>query len=116
MPYCGQAEPVVRALLATFGDLRYVWRHLPLTDVHPNAALSDEAADRQRVLAHVRPAAGASTELRPVHLVRYAADLGLDVDRFREDLRRHVGADRIADDIDSAGGTSGVAGTRKRAP
>jgi protein-disulfide isomerase len=36
-PYCGQAEPVVRALLANFGDLRYVWRHLPLTDVHPNA-------------------------------------------------------------------------------
>jgi Thioredoxin len=39
-PYCGQAEPVVRALLANFGDLRYVWRHLPLTDVHPNAAPS----------------------------------------------------------------------------
>ena len=29
-PYCGQAEPVVRAPLANFGDLRYVWRHLPL--------------------------------------------------------------------------------------
>jgi DSBA-like thioredoxin domain len=42
--------------------------------------------------------------------VRYAADLGLDVDLFREDLRRHVGADRIADDVDSAG-SSGVAGT-----
>ena len=39
-PYCGQAEPVVRALLANFGDLRYVWRHLPLTDVYPNAAPS----------------------------------------------------------------------------
>jgi len=48
-------------------------------------------------------------ELRPVHLVRYAADLGLDVDRFREDVRRHVGAGRVADDVDSAG-SSGVAG------
>jgi predicted DsbA family dithiol-disulfide isomerase len=38
------------------------------------------------------------------------ADLGLDVDRFREDLRRHVGADRVAEDVDSAG-SSGVAGT-----
>ena len=28
--------------------------------------------------------------------VRCAADLGLDVDRFREDMRRHVGADRAA--------------------
>jgi predicted DsbA family dithiol-disulfide isomerase len=49
-------------------------------------------------------------ELRPLHLVRYAADLGLDVNRFREDLRRHVGADRVADDVDSAS-SSGVAGT-----
>ena len=113
-PYCGQAEPVVRALLANFGDLRYVWRHLPLTDVHPNAALSAEAAeaaDRQGafwpmhdlLLQHQQ-------ELRPVDLVRYAADLGLDVDRFREDLRRQVGAGRVAEDVDSAG-SSGVAGT-----
>ena len=113
-PYCGQAEPVVRTLLRNMGDLRYVWRHLPLTDVHPNAALSAEAAeaaDKQGafwpmhdlLLQHQK-------ELRPVHLVRYAADLGLDVDRFREDLRRHVGAARVAEDVDSAG-SSGVAGT-----
>ena len=44
-PYCGQAEPVVRELLADFGDVRYVWRHLPLTDVHPNAQLAAEAAE-----------------------------------------------------------------------
>ena len=113
-PYCGQAEPVVRTLLRNMGDLRYVWRHLPLTDVHPNAALSAEAAeaaDRQGafwpmhdlLLQHQQ-------ELRPVDLVRYAADLGLDVDQFREDLRRHVGAARVAEDVDSAG-SSGVTGT-----
>jgi Na+/H+ antiporter NhaA len=113
-PYCGQAEPVVRTLLRNMGDLRYVWRHLPLTDVHPNAALSAEAAeaaDRQGafwpmhdlLLEHQQ-------QLRPVDLVRYAAELGLDVDRFREDLRRHVGAARVAEDVDSAG-SSGVAGT-----
>ena len=34
-PYCGMAEGAVRELLAEFGDdLRYVWRHLPLQDVH----------------------------------------------------------------------------------
>lgn len=113
-PYCGQAEPVVRTLLQNMGDLRYVWRHLPLTDVHPNAALSAEAAeaaDRQGafwpmhdlLLEHQQ-------ELRPVHLVRYAAELGLDVDRFHEDLRRRAGAAQIAEDVDSAG-SSGVAGT-----
>ena len=37
-PYCGMAEPVIRELLVDFGDdVRYVWRHLPLNDVHPQA-------------------------------------------------------------------------------
>ena len=44
-PYCGRAEPVMRELLADFGDVRYVWRHLPLSDVHPNAQLAAEAAE-----------------------------------------------------------------------
>ena len=44
-PFCGQAEPVVRELLADFGDVRYVWRHLPLNDVHPRAQLASEAAE-----------------------------------------------------------------------
>ncbi|MGD0244440.1 MAG: Na+/H+ antiporter NhaA [Streptosporangiaceae bacterium] len=44
-PYCGMAEPVVRELLRDYGEIRYVWRHLPLTDVHPNAQLAAEAAE-----------------------------------------------------------------------
>ena len=44
--YCGQAEVVIRELLVSFGDeLRYVWRHLPLNDVHPNAQMAAEAAE-----------------------------------------------------------------------
>jgi hypothetical protein len=38
-PYCGQAEAVAQSLLAD-RDLRFVWRHLPLTDVHPAAELA----------------------------------------------------------------------------
>ena len=44
-PYCGQAEPFVRQLLADELDVRYVWRHLPLRDVHPRAQLAAEAAE-----------------------------------------------------------------------
>jgi Na+/H+ antiporter NhaA len=113
-PYCGLAEPVVRELLASFGDLRYVWRHLPLSDVHPQAQLAAEAAE-------AAAAQGAfwamhdlllarQDELRPVDLARHAAELGLDVDRFGQDLRRHEGAGRVAEDVDSAG-LSGVSGT-----
>ena len=45
-PYCGQAEVVIRSLLDSFGDdLRYVWRHVPLNDVHPSAQMAAEAAE-----------------------------------------------------------------------
>jgi Na+/H+ antiporter NhaA len=113
-PYCGQAEPVVRELLSGSGDVRYVWRHLPLTDVHPNAQLAaeaSEAAARQgafwkmhdRLFDH-------QDALRPADLIAYANQLGLDLDRFREDLARHTGAVRVAEDVDSAD-LSGVSGT-----
>src|SRR5205814_4421884 len=45
-PYCGQAENAIRELLASHGDdVRYVWRHLPLSDVHPGAQLASEASE-----------------------------------------------------------------------
>ncbi|MBX5469671.1 MAG: Na+/H+ antiporter NhaA, partial [Thermoleophilaceae bacterium] len=83
-PYCGQAEVVVRELLLSFGDdLRYVWRHLPLNDVHPNAQLAAEAAEaaaaqgafwemHDKLLDH-------QDELGPRDLGRYAEELGLDM-------------------------------------
>jgi Na+/H+ antiporter NhaA len=113
-PYCGRAEPVVRELLGDFGDVRYVWRHLPLTDVHPHAQLAAEAAE----------AAGGQDEFWPMHdllldhqgsltirdLLDYAGRLDLDLDRFRSDLRGHAGAGHVAEDVDSAD-LSGVSGT-----
>jgi Na+/H+ antiporter NhaA len=113
-PYCGRAEPVVRELLGNFGDVRYVWRHLPLTDVHPHAQLAAEAAE----------AAATQDAFWPMHdllldhqgsltikdLMGYAEQLELDADRFRTDLRQHAGAGRIAEDVDSAD-LSSVSGT-----
>jgi protein-disulfide isomerase len=112
-PYCGQAEPVVRDLLSDT-DVRYVWRHLPLTDVHPEAQLAAEAAEaaaaqgafwpmHDLLLAH-------QDRLRAVDLVAYAQELGLDADRFHTDLKRHVHAARIDQDVESAD-LSGVSGT-----
>jgi Na+/H+ antiporter NhaA len=113
-PYCGQAEPVVRELLRDFGDVRYVWRHLPLNDVHPRAQLAAEASE-------AAAAQGAFWEMHdllldhqkaldPGDLISYAEQLGLDVERFTNDLRASVGAARVADDVDSAD-LSGVSGT-----
>ena len=113
-PYCGRAEPVVRELLADYGDLRYVWRHLPLTDVHPHAQLAAEGAEaaagqgkfwqmHDQLLDHQGALTGKD-------LIRYAGELGLDIDRFTRDLRNHAGQAKIAADVDSAD-LSGVSGT-----
>jgi protein-disulfide isomerase len=114
-PYCGRAEPILRELVAEFGDeLRFVFRHLPLADVHPHAPAAAEAAE----------AAAAQGKFWEMHdllfehadallvsdLIRYAEELGLDADRFREDLRRRVFTPRVTEDVADAD-SSGVAGT-----
>jgi protein-disulfide isomerase len=113
-PFCGQAEPVIRELLAGFGELRYVWRHLPLTDVHPRAQLAAEATEAAAAQGRFWEMHDLLFEhqdaLRPQDLTSYAEELGLDVDRFREDLRRHTWAPRVAEDVDSAD-LSNVSGT-----
>lgn len=53
---------------------------------------------------------GHQGELRPRDLQAYAEQLGLEIERYREDLRRHEHAPRIEEDVDSAD-ISGVTGT-----
>jgi Na+/H+ antiporter NhaA len=113
-PYCGRAERVVRELLRDFADVRYVWRHLPLSDVHAHAQLAAEASEAAAqqgafwemydlLLAH-------QDALDLDDLIGYATELELDGERFANDLRARVGAERVADDVDGAD-LSGVSGT-----
>ncbi|MFI5064899.1 MAG: DsbA family protein, partial [Streptosporangiales bacterium] len=96
------------------GDVRYVFRHLPLTDVHSHAQLASEGAE-------AAAQQGAFWEMHDVlmehqgaltarDLIRYATELGLDTERFTADLRSHAGAAHVAEDVDSAD-LSGVSGT-----
>jgi Na+/H+ antiporter NhaA len=112
-PYCGRAEPAVREILGDT-DVRFVWRHLPLTDVHPEAELAAQAAE----------AAGAQgmfwemhdllltrqDHLRKPDLLAYAEQLGLDVPRFQKELYSHAHLARVGQDVESAD-ISGVSGT-----
>jgi protein-disulfide isomerase len=113
-PYCGQAEGIIRELLSDFGDLRYVWRHLPLSDVHQYAQIAaeaSEAAAAQGQFWEMYDALLAHQEALNVRdLVGYAQQLGLDVERFREHLRKRKGVGRIAEDVESAD-LSNVSGT-----
>jgi Na+/H+ antiporter NhaA len=114
-PYCGRAEPIVRELLSELGsEVRYVYRQLPLNDVHPHAQLAAEAAE----------AAGAQGRFWEMHdllfdnqdaltvkdLLGHAEQLELDIERFRSDLRNRRFAGRVARDVESAE-LSGVSGT-----
>jgi protein-disulfide isomerase len=113
-PYCGQAEGVIRELLAGHGDVRYVWRHLPLNDVHPHAQLAAEAAEaaaRQGKFWEMHDLLFEHQDALTVkNLFEYAMRLGLDMERFRDDMREHAGAPRVAEDVDSAD-LSTVSGT-----
>ena len=114
-PYCGQAEGVIRDLLSSFGDeLRYAWRHLPLNDVHPTAQIAAEASEaaaaqgrfwemHDLLLDH-------QGELGLPELTGYAEQLGLDTERFSEELRTREYAPRVSEDVASAD-KSGVSGT-----
>jgi Na+/H+ antiporter NhaA len=94
-PYCGMAEPAVRELLRDYGEVRYVWRHLPLNDVHPNAQLAAEAAEaaaRQGAFWEMHDLLmNHQDALGPRDLMGYAASLGLDTGRFGADLHKHAG-------------------------
>jgi protein-disulfide isomerase len=114
-PYCGRAEQVIRELLSSFGeDVRYVWRHLPLNDVHPHAQVAAEASEaaaaqgsfwemHDALLAH-------QGGLDEDQLAQYAQEIGIDAERMLGELRRHEYAARVSEDVASAD-ESGVSGT-----
>ena len=114
-PYCRAAQGVVEQLLVAAGDeIRYAYRHFPLSQIHPQAALAAEAAE----------AAGAQgrfwemhellfqhqDRLTPHDLLGYASALRLDVQRVALELERNVHRQRVREDFLS-GVRSGVNGT-----
>ncbi len=114
-PHCGRAHPIVKQIIASFGDeLTFAFRHFPLAKIHRQARLAAQAAE----------AAGAQGKFWQMHdllfehqdqleaedLARYAAELELDVRRFGEELTAGVYAHRVQEDF-ASGIRSGVNGT-----
>ncbi|WP_081788600.1 Na+/H+ antiporter NhaA [Candidatus Blastococcus massiliensis] len=114
-PFCGRATGVVGELRQRFGDeLRYVFRHLPLVDVHPAAELAAEAVEAAGAQGafwamHDRLFA-AQDRLDAADLLEHAAALGLDLERFARELGEATHAARVREDVASAE-ASGVQGT-----
>jgi protein-disulfide isomerase len=114
-PFCAAAHPITNAIRLHMGDqLRFVFRHFPLTTVHPHAEPAAEAAE----------AAGAQGKfwamhdtlyenqqrLGATHLLAYAGALGLEIGRFTDELSKRLHARKVREDFMS-GVRSGVNGT-----
>lgn len=114
-PFCARATGVARELRELFGaEMRYVFRHLPLVDVHPHAELAARAAvaaDVQGRFWEMHDVLFAhQDELGFEDIVGYAAELGLDVEAFLRDLGSPETAERVRADVASAE-ASGARGT-----
>ncbi|MDA0179900.1 Na+/H+ antiporter NhaA [Solirubrobacter phytolaccae] len=114
-PFCGRATGAVEEVRARFGDqLRYVFRHLPLPDVHPHAELAAEAAEaagEQGFFWEMHDCLFAHQDrLTATDLVDHATALGLDVERFTRALGSGEHAARVRADVASAE-ASGADGT-----
>jgi protein-disulfide isomerase len=114
-PHCGRAHPIVKEVQRRLGnELRFVFRHFPLTQIHPHAERAAEAAEAAGAHGRFWPMHDLLFEhqdqLDDVHLVGYAATLGLDVDQFAADLANGTYASRVREDVRS-GIWSGVNGT-----
>ena len=121
-PHCRRAYPIVQEVQRRLGDrLRFVWRHFPLTEIHPHALHAAEAAEsvgeqqgepgywrmHDAMFAHQGDSRAA---LDDAHLVRYAADVGADADRVQRELADDAHVARIEADF-TGGVRSGVNGT-----
>jgi protein-disulfide isomerase len=115
-PYSRQAFHAIELVDQQLGgNVRFAFRHFPLTGIHPHglaAAAAAEAAARQgrfwdmhELLFH-RQKAPVDGDLRG-----YAAQLGLEVAAFDRDRASTAAADRIRRDVDSGLASGQVLGT-----
>jgi protein-disulfide isomerase len=114
-PYCRAAVPIVTELQGILQDqLRFVFRHFPLENLHPHArraAEAAEAAGSQGKFFEMHAALFEHQEaLEDEDLMRYAAELDLDMARFSDDLNSRAYSRRVREDFQS-GVRGGVRGT-----
>lgn len=113
-PGCAGMLPTVEHLVDVHGDnLRFVYRHYPLTTIHDKAlitAIAAEAAGAQGAFWEMyellydryRDWSGLPADQMPAILTGYAEELGLDVDRFSRDLQNQALEDRVLADYQEA--------------
>lgn len=99
-PACAQAEPMTRHFVETFGNqLRFVFRHFPLVEMHPNAERAAEATEAAAAqgkfweMHHVL--FDAPHHLTMADLTKHAESIGLDMIRFHAEMADRIYTQRI---------------------
>lgn len=103
-PFCSKASGAIQQVREELGDdVRYVWRHAPLVDQHPNALAGAEAAEaaamQGKFWEYERGLFADQENQLPSDIVRLAARLDLDVPRFERDLQSAEVTSRVRDDM-----------------
>lgn len=95
-PPCGAFYPIVKTLESNYvGKVRFVFRHFPLIQIHPNALAASRAAEAASMqgkffemhdkLYETQSAWGESTTNQQALFEGYAQELGLDMTKFKAD-------------------------------
>jgi NhaA family Na+:H+ antiporter len=104
--HCRLVHENMKQLREYMGDeVCHVYRHLPITSTHPHANLAAEAAEAAAAQGKFWEMHNRLFELGPINETRvlsYAAEIGLDMERFQLDLSEHTYADRVQEDFHSA--------------
>lgn len=114
-PYCGQLEPTMEKILADYkGKVRVVYRHFPLTTIHPyaqGAAEASECAAEQGKFWEMHDILFSNqTALDETSLKSYAGKIGLNASQFASCLSSHKYASAISQSSSDAQ-ASGITGT-----
>lgn len=114
-PYCALAQPVVRELLHQGGpDLALVFRHFPLSEVHPMAETAAQAAEFAGVHGVFWPMHEAlfanQSRLGPSMIFALAGALALSQASLHQALALGTYAQKVREDF-VGGARSGVNGT-----
>ncbi len=103
-PHCVEANNIVKELQHTAGEqMRFVFRHFPRTNVHPHAEAAAEvaeAAGEQGKLWEMHDTLFEHfNQLDGEHLVLYAKDMNLDMERFERAIVKRVYAVRVQEEL-----------------
>lgn len=106
-PLCQQAHGTLNIVLAHFGEqLRFVFRHFPLREMHPHAELAAEATEAAGAQGRFWPMHDLlfahGQQLKEKHLIGYARQAGLDMARYQNEMNDHVYLQRVQEQMQGA--------------